>query len=121
MRKDAPVIHADFDTYAHSIPSSHIAGTNICVTRTYQLGDVNKGFTQADEIFEDEFTAHALSHVTMEPFAAVAQYEPTTSEYTIWSSNDRPHFLHKELAGALNIPYAKIRFITPYVGGSFGG
>jgi len=121
MADGAPILHPDFETYPQSIPSSHVAGTNICVTRNYRLGDVDRGFAHSDEIFEDEFSAQALSHVTMEPFAAVAQYEPLSGEYTLWSSNDRPYSLHKELATALNVSDDKIRIIVPYVGGSFGG
>jgi carbon-monoxide dehydrogenase large subunit len=82
---------------------------------------VEKGFAEADEIFEDEFSAHAVSHATLEPHVAVAQYLPATNHYTIWSSTDRPYLLSRELAVALGIPPDHIRYIVPYVGGAFGG
>ena len=84
---------------------------------TFSLGDVEKGFAESDEIFEDEFSAQALSHVTLESHAAVAQFSPLDGHYTVWSANDRPHRLHKELADALGIPVTHVRFIVPYVGG----
>jgi len=121
MAKDAPLIHPNLENYPRSTPSSFIPGTNICVTHTYSLGNIEKGFADADEIFEDEFSAHALSHATMETHNAIAQYAPLTGHYTLWSANDRPHRLHKELADALGIPITHIRFIVPCVGGSFGG
>jgi len=121
MAKDAPLIHPNLENYPRSTPSSFIPGTNICVTHTYSLGNIEKGFADADEILEDEFSAHALSHATMETHNAIAQYAPLTGHYTLWSANDRPHRLHKELADALGIPITHIRFIVPCVGGSFGG
>ncbi len=117
MSEDAPLIHPDFKNYTRSIPNSMVPGTNICVSRTFSLGDVEKGFAEADEIFEDEFSAQALSHVTLESHAAVAQFSPLDGHYTVWSANDRPHRLHKELADALGIPVTHVRFIVPYVGG----
>ncbi|MEW6673069.1 MAG: xanthine dehydrogenase family protein molybdopterin-binding subunit [Thermodesulfobacteriota bacterium] len=121
MAEGAPLIHPDFETYLRTIPASMVPGTNICVTRKFSLGNVEQGFAEADEIFEDTFSAQALSHATMEPHAAVAQYTPLDGRYTVWSASDRPQRLHKELADALGLAHTQIRFIVPYVGGSFGG
>jgi CO/xanthine dehydrogenase Mo-binding subunit len=57
----------------------------------------------------------------MEPHAGVARYNPSTGRYTLWSSTDRPYILVRDLSEALNIPSDHIRYIVPYVGGSFGG
>jgi carbon-monoxide dehydrogenase large subunit len=121
MDENAPLVHPDFENYVRSIPDSMVSGTNICVQRTFSLGDLEKGFAEADEIFEDEFSAQPLSHVTMEPHGAVARFSPLDGHYTVWSASDRPHRLHKELADGLGIPITQVRFIVPYVGGSFGG
>jgi CO/xanthine dehydrogenase Mo-binding subunit len=120
IKEGSPLVHPDLERYPNS---GHpvVPGTNICVFRTYKLGDVEKGFAEADEIFEDEFSAHAVSHAAIEPHVAVAQYLPTTNHYTIWSSTDRPYVLTRELADALEIPSNHIRYIVPYVGGAFGG
>ena len=120
LREGSPLVHPNLERYPHS---GHpiVPGTNVCVLRTYKLGDVEKGFAEADEIFEDEFSAHAVSHATIEPHVAVAQYLPTTGHYTIWSSTDRPYLLSRELAVGLGIPTDHIRYIVPYVGGAFGG
>lgn len=121
MAAGAPLIHPDFEKYVRNIPASMVPGTNICVSRKFSLGDVEKGFAEADEIFEDTFSAQALSHVTMEPHAAIAQYTPLDGQYTVWSASDRPQRLHKELADALGLAHTQVRFIVPYVGGSYGG
>jgi len=121
MAEGAPLVHPDFDTYHRNIPASMVPGTNICVTRKFSLGDVEKGFAEADEIFSDTFSAQALSHAAMEPHAAVARYTPLDGCYTVWSASDRPQRLHKELADALGLEHTRVRFIVPYVGGSYGG
>ncbi len=120
LREGSPLVHPNLDRYPHSGHPT-VPGTNVCVLRTYKFGDVEKGFVEADEIFEDEFSAHAVSHAAIEPHVAVAQYLPTTGHYTIWSSTDRPYLLSRELAVALGIPTDRIRYIVPYVGGAFGG
>jgi len=120
VKEGAPLIHPDLERYPrgnHDI----VPGTNVCTLRTYRLGDVEAGFAEADEIFEDEFSAHAVSHTPLEPHSAVAQYFPSKGDYTLWSSTDRPYPLVRELADGLNISPSHIRHITPYVGGSFGG
>jgi CO/xanthine dehydrogenase Mo-binding subunit len=119
-RENAPLIHPDLERYpntGHPI----VPGTNICVLRTYALGDVAKGFADADEVFEDEFSAHPVSHATIEPHSAVAQYLAATDQYTVWSSTDRPYLQSRELAGALGLAAHQVRYIVPYVGGAFGG
>jgi CO/xanthine dehydrogenase Mo-binding subunit len=120
IKETSPLVHPNLERYPNS---GHpvVPGTNVCVFRTYKVGDLEKGFAEADEIFEDEFSAHAVSHATIEPHVAVAQYLPTTDHYTIWSSTDRPYLLSRELADALGIPTSHIRYIVPYVGGAFGG
>jgi len=120
VKEGALLIHpalAQYRRAGHDI----VPGTNICTIRTYRLGDVEAGFAEADEIFEDEFSAHAVSHTTLELHAAVAQYFPMKGNYTLWSSTDRPYLMVRELADALNLSPSHIRHIVPYVGGSFGG
>ena len=120
IKGTSPLVHPNLERYPNA---GHpvVPGTNVCVFRTYKVGDLEKGFAEADEIFEDEFSAHAVSHATIEPHVAVAQYLPTADHYTIWSSTDRPYLLSRELADALGIPTSHIRYIVPYVGGAFGG
>ena len=117
----APLIHENLGEYARTGPFQSVSGTNICTIRTYSLGDVEAGFAQADELFEDEFYVHAVAHTPMETHAAVAQYNPPENHYTIWSSTDGPYRRAKELADALGISINQARFISTYSGGGFGG
>ena len=120
LKEEAPRVHPDLAAYPR-VGNDLVPGTNICTLRTYRLGDVEAGFAEADEIFEDEFSAHAVSHATMEPHCAVAQYFAPDGHTTLWSSTDRPYLVLRDLAEALAVPTNRIRVIVPYVGGAFGG
>lgn len=117
----APRLHPNLEGYTRAGQYEIVPGTNICTFMTYTLGDVEAGFAEADEVFEDEFYAHMVSHTPMEVHAAVAQCCPSSGKFTIWSSTDRPHRLLAELTDAIDISAGNVRFIVTCVGGSFGG
>jgi carbon-monoxide dehydrogenase large subunit len=121
LAEEAPILHEKLGEYAVIGPYKNIPGTNVCVIRTFSLGDINAGFAQSDAIFEDELYIHTVAHTPMETHAAVAQYIPAEQKYQIWSSTDRPFRLAKELADALDIGINQVRFISTYSGGGFGG
>ena len=121
LRENAPLLHPELGSYTRNRAYEVIPGTNVCTIRTYCLGDVEKAFSNADEVFEDEFYIHAVAHTPMEPHAAVAQYFPSKNEITVWSSTDRPYILSKQLADALGMSASQVRFISMYAGGGFGG
>ena len=117
----APLLHPSQEAYDRLGMLKIVPGTNICTVRNYSLGDVEAGFAEADEIFEDEFEVHSVAHTPMEPHTAVVRYSPTRGHYTIWASVDRPYLMAKELADALGISVNQVRYICHYVGGGFGG
>lgn len=93
---------------------------NIQKSVLLEFGDLEEGFAEADLIREDEFFFEGNSHVPMENHAVLANWEPT-GKVTVWSSTQTPHYLHRELAKALEMPPSHIRIIVPPVGGGFGG
>lgn len=117
----APILHEGLAEYPHSPLYQCVPGTNICTIRTFAKGDVQAGFAEADEVFDDEFYIHAVAHTPMETHAAVAKRSPAGGEYTVWSASDGPHRRSKELAEALGLPINKVRVLTTYSGGGFGG
>ncbi|MGH8102793.1 MAG: xanthine dehydrogenase family protein molybdopterin-binding subunit, partial [Chthoniobacterales bacterium] len=85
-----------------------------------EFGDVEQGFAEADEIFEDTFFYQGNTHLPIEQHAAVAVKDPD-GKLTIWSSTQTPHYLHRALAKVLQMPPAHIRVIAMPNGGGFGG
>jgi len=121
IREEAIIIHADMASYHGSKFYNTIPGTNICTVRKYALGDINKGFADSDEIFEDEFYIHAVAHTPMETHVGIAQFCEEDGGVSVWSPTDGPHRRAKEISDALNILENKVRIISPYSGGGFGG
>jgi len=85
-----------------------------------EFGNVEQGFAEADEIFEDTFFYQGNTHLPIEQHASVAIKDPD-GKLTIWSSTQTPHYLHRALAKVLEMPAAHIRVIATPNGGGFGG
>src|SRR3989454_1755312 len=85
-----------------------------------EFGNVEEGFAQADEMFEDTFFFQGNTHLPIEQHASVAIKDPD-GKLTIWSSTQTPHYLHRALAKVLEMPAAHIRVIATPNGGGFGG
>jgi len=85
-----------------------------------EFGNVEEGFGEADEIFEDVFFYQGNTHLPIEQHASVATKDPD-GKLTIWSSTQTPHYLHRALAKVLEMPAAHIRVIATPNGGGFGG
>ena len=57
----------------------------------------------------------------MEPRCAVAEYDPATDEYTLFTTSQNPHVIRLLMcAFVLGIPENKVRVVAPDVGGAFG-
>ena len=121
IAEGAPILHEGMAEYPHSPLYENIPGTNVCTIRTFAKGDVQAGFAEADEVYDDEFYIHAVAHTPMETHAALAQRSPADGGYTVWSSSDGPHRRSKELAEALGLAVNKVRVLSMYSGGGFGG
>src|SRR5437870_4339300 len=85
-----------------------------------EFGDVEQGFAEADEIFEDTFFYQGNTHLPIEQHASVAIKDPD-GKLTIWSSTQTPHYLHRALAKVLAMPPAQIAVGARPKAGGFGG
>ncbi len=82
---------------------------------------VDAAFETAHHVTTLELTNNRLVANPMEPRSAVAEYDPGTDRYTLYTSSQNPHVI-RLLMGAfvLNIPEHKLRIVAPDVGGGFG-
>jgi 4-hydroxybenzoyl-CoA reductase subunit alpha len=87
---------------------------------SYDFGDVEAGFAEADHIREDTFFFEGNTHLPMEQHAAVGHYGPD-GKLALWSSTQTPHYVHRALTKVLEMPPAHIRVIACPNGGAFGG
>jgi len=110
------------DALAHPEPRIHEYGDegNLHKKLSMQFGDVESGFEEADEIFEDVLYFEGNTHLPLEQHATVA-FTEETDRITVYSSTQTPHYLHRSLAKVLGLPAARIRVVACPNGGGFGG
>ena len=87
---------------------------------SFDFGDVEAGFAEADHVREDTFFFEGSTHLPMEQHAALASLGPD-GKLTLWSSTQTPHYVHRALARVLELAPAHVRVIACPNGGGFGG
>ena len=95
-------------------------GTNIVGHTRIRRGDVEQGFADSDEVYEDVFTTQNIQHCSMEPHVGIAKVDEDGS-VTVWTSCQSPYNALRDMASALELPQNKVRIICTEVGGGFGG
>ena len=118
----APVIHDVLRPASFFADLKHLkgrSGTNVALDSHIRHGNVEKGFADADHIFEHTFHTGKVTHLPFEPMVAVA--EPTGIDtLTIHTSTQSPSFVRTELSRLLGWPENRVRVRTAYLGGGFG-
>lgn len=98
----------------------HQTENNIAGEVSFELGNVEQAFAEADYLVEEEFVTSQTYHAYLEPHAAIA--EPgLDNRLTLWTSIQNPTQSRYLYAEALGISPEGIRIIQPYIGGGFGG
>lgn len=82
-------------------------------------GDLKTGESLSEKIIESEFHDPYVAHAAIETHSALAQLEG--DKMTVWASTQSPFGLQEDIASELGFPLEKVRVITPFVGGGFGG
>jgi CO/xanthine dehydrogenase Mo-binding subunit len=114
----APLIHEEWASYS-AIPILHRDG-NVCNRARIVVGDVERGFEEADRIFEHRFRTGMVHQGYTEPRAAVAAWD-SSGQVTVWSNTQLPFEVQNTLAEILQMAPSKIRVVVPGIGGGFGG
>ncbi|MCC7179021.1 MAG: molybdopterin-dependent oxidoreductase [Acidobacteria bacterium] len=110
------------DSLAHPEPRIHEYGDtgNVHKAVSLQFGDVDAAISGADHVFDDVFFFEGNTHLPIEQHATVAAKDGD-GKLVVWSSTQTPHYLHRSLAKALQMPAAHIRVMATPNGGGFGG
>jgi CO/xanthine dehydrogenase Mo-binding subunit len=114
----APLVHEEWASYT-AIPILHRDG-NVCNRARIVVGDVERGWEEADRIFEHRFRTGMVHQGYTEPRAAVAQWD-SSGTVTVWSNTQLPFEVQNTLAEIFQMPPSKIRVVVPGIGGGFGG
>ena len=94
-------------------------GSNLLAHTVVGYGDMEKGFNEADYVFEEEFHTPVQQHCHMEKQIATA-YLDESQRWTCISSTQIPHIARRIIGQALGISWSKIRVKKPFIGGGFG-
>jgi CO/xanthine dehydrogenase Mo-binding subunit len=117
----APLVHEEpisadrgfADINVHLFP-----GTNICTQFKLRKGDVERGFAEADAIFEDTFTSPPQQQVPLETHCCVARVE--AGHVTVWATSQIPYMLRTCLAEVFRLPASQVQVVVPTLGGAYG-
>ena len=103
----------------------HLQGrrdTNVALDFHLRRGDPDKGFAEADQVFEHTFRTQQVLHLPLEPFVSVAEASGSADDgrLIIHTASQSPSFVRIEIARLLGWPENRVRVKVPYLGGGFG-
>lgn len=84
-----------------------------------KLGDFVAAFASAPVTIDATYHTPDQAHAMMEPHATIAAWEG--DQLTLWTANQMINWGRGDVAKTLGIPREKVRLISPYIGGGFGG
>ena len=83
-------------------------------------GDVTSAAAgHSAHVIQSTFRTGYLAHAPMEPHTALAEWKD--GKMTVWASTQSPFGARTRIAHVLGLEENKVRVITPFVGGGFGG
>lgn len=98
------------------------APNNICFD--WKIGDkdgTDAALASSEVVVKQRLVNQRLIPNVMEMRGCIAQYLPSSEEYTVWMSSQDPHIMRLLMtAFVFGIPETKVRVIAPQVGGGFG-
>jgi putative selenate reductase molybdopterin-binding subunit len=117
MKDGAVVIHdeAEYVPFAECDPSR-----NLAAEIRIDIGDVEKGFAEADMIMEGEYQSPKVQQAHIEPHVVVTYWDED-DRLVIRTSTQVPFHVRRQLAPVLGLPTKRIRVVKPRIGGGFGG
>ena len=84
-----------------------------------KVGDFAGAYAAAPVRIDHEYSTPDHAHAMMEPHASTARWDG--DKVTIWTSNQMIAWGRADVAKTLGLPKEKVRLISPYIGGGFGG
>jgi CO/xanthine dehydrogenase Mo-binding subunit len=123
MKENAPLLHDNLTTYfkVERFARGDDTGvkSNIAGHIQHKLGDVEKGFKEADVIVEREFHTQTVHQGYIEPHASTATWG-LDGRLTIWTCTQGSFAIRSSTAGMLGIPESMVKVIPTEIGGGFG-
>ena len=116
--EELPVVATPLEALAEGAPLVHETG-NLLVEWNIDRGDVDAAFARAATLVESEYCTQFVDPGYLEPEAGVAWLDENGVIVIRAGTQAVEHF--RDVARILGLPNSKVRVVTPYVGGGFGG
>ena len=112
MEPGAPILHDKNEVVTDN--------GNIFCTLQGEIGDVAKGFKEADVVHENTYSTSRVQHVHLETHGSIA-YKGKDGRWHVRTSSQGPFAVRTKLAYLMGVPARQIHVFTERVGGGFGG
>jgi CO/xanthine dehydrogenase Mo-binding subunit len=119
MKTGATVLHPEFSTYA-GLPDNVPTEPNVAGHGQWLNGDIEKGFAEADFIFEHTFQTNHQHQAYIEPHASVV-FLDNTGRVQTWVNSKMPFQVRQQLSEGIDKTTDQIRVNPTTIGGDFGG
>ena len=119
MKPGATVLHPEFSTYA-GLPDNVPTEPNVAGHGQWLNGDIEKGFAEADLIFEHTFQTNHQHQAYIEPHASVV-FLDNTGRVQTWVNSKMPFQVRQQLSEGIDKTTDQIRVNPTTIGGDFGG
>lgn len=109
MKPGMPVI---WDQCPNNVAFVHVGGDK---------AKTDAAFAAAAHVVKEELVINRVVAAAMEPRSTIGDYNPSTGNYTLYTTTQGAHTFRAAVAGkVLKVPESKVRVIAQDVGGSFG-
>ncbi|HSB65747.1 MAG TPA: molybdopterin cofactor-binding domain-containing protein, partial [Anaerolineales bacterium] len=117
MKPGAPILHdeSDYVNFGESDPKR-----NLAAEIRIDIGSVEQGFAEAEQIIESDYEVPKVQQVSIEPHVVITYWDED-DRLVIRTSTQVPFHARRQLAPVLGLPIKRIRVIKPRIGGGFGG
>ena len=118
MKDGAPLLHEELRTS----PMSEIADkpSNVASHLSYEKGDAEKGFAEADVVIEREYNTASVHQGYIEPHNSTAIWS-ADGQLSVWTSTQGAFAVRAAVADVLRLPVSKVKVTPMEIGGGFGG
>ena len=128
LRVDYELLLAVFDPVAAMEPGAPLlhdkkvltSNGNIYCDLTGEIGDVAKGFREADVVHELTYSTSRVQHVHLETHGSIA-WQGEDRRWHVRTSSQGPFAAQKKLAYLMGLKPRDVHVFTERVGGGFGG
>ena len=123
MSPDAPIIHETLSTHFKQERFARGEDTgargNIASHIQHKLGDVEKGFRDADVVLEREYQTGTVHQGYIEPHASTATWTGD-GRLTVWTCTQGSFAIRSSTAAICGVPEDMVRVVPTEIGGGFG-